>query len=133
MHTGDLIGIMVQGRKLLIAKMLVLVFAGAVVGKTTDVDWLVTSVREPVTVKERLDGREIVLSNGLISRTFRLSPNAATIGYDNLMTGESIIRGVKPEAIVVLDGQKYEVGGLHGQIEYGYLLEEWADPFPIIL
>ena len=110
-----------------IAKVLVLVFAGAVVGQTTDVDWLVTSVQEPVTVKERLRGRQIILSNGLISRTFRLSPNAATVGYNNLMTGESIIRGVKPEAIVVLDGQKYEVGGLHGQVEYGYLLDEWVD------
>ena len=84
-------------------------------------DWLVRQVKEPVEIEKRLDGRELVLSNGLISRTFLLRPNAATVAYDNLMTGESIIRGIKPEAIVELDGQKYEVGGLQGQIEYAYL------------
>jgi len=90
-------------------------------------DWLVTPVTEPVTVAERLGGKEIVMSNGLISRTFRLAPNAATVAYDNLMTGASVIRGVKPEAIVEIDGRKYEVGGLAGQVEYGFLLEEWVD------
>ena len=84
-------------------------------------DWLVRQIKETVEIEKRLDGREIVLSNGLISRTFRLGPNAATVAYDNLMTGESVIRGIKPEAIVELDGQKYEVGGLQGQLEYAYL------------
>ena len=84
-------------------------------------DWLITQVKEPVKIEKRLDGKEIILSNGLISRTLRLRPNAATVAYDNLMTGQSILRGVKPEAIVELDGQKYEVGGLQGQIEYAYL------------
>lgn len=84
-------------------------------------DWLVTQFKEPVKIEKQQDGREIILSNGLISRTFRLRPNAATVAYDNLMTGESILRGVKPEAIIELDGQKYEVGGLKGQTEYAYL------------
>ena len=113
--------------RLLAANVIVLVFTGLVDGRRCDADWLVTPGNEPVRIQERLDGREIVLSNGLISRTFRLSPNAATVAYDNLMTGESIIRGVKPEAIVVLDGHKYEVGGLQGQVEYAYLLEKWID------
>jgi len=90
-------------------------------GDTIGSDWLVRQIKEPVIIKKRLGGREIVLSNSLISRTFRLSPNAATVAYDNLMTGESIIRGIKSEAIVVLNGQKYEVGGLQGQLEYAYL------------
>ena len=124
---GDFIRGMTRERQLLVVRVIVVIFTGLVDGKRGDADWLVTPVDEPVTVEERLDGREIILSNGLISRTFRLSPNAATVGYDNLMTGESIIRGIKPEAIVVLDGQKYEVGGLHGQVEYGYLLQKWVD------
>jgi len=90
-------------------------------------DWLVRQIKEPVEIEKRLEGREIVLSNGLISRTFRLMPNAATVAYDNLMTGESIIRGIKPEAIVELDGQKYEVGGLQGQLEYAYLQDGTID------
>jgi len=106
---------------------MVLFIAGAAYGKAIEADWLVTQIKQPVKIEKRLDGREIVLSNGLISRTFRLTPNAATVAYDNLMKGESIIRGVKPEAIVELDGQKYEVGGLQGQVEYAYLLPEWID------
>ncbi|MHC4744077.1 MAG: hypothetical protein ACYS8Z_19335, partial [Planctomycetota bacterium] len=61
-------------------------------------DWLVTTITEPVTVTQSADGKEIVLANSLISRTFRLAPNAATVAYDNLMTGESMLRGIKPEA-----------------------------------
>jgi len=95
----------------------VLIASGDAIGS----DWLVRQIKEPVEIEKRLDGREIVLSNSLISRTFRLGPNAATVAYDNLMTGESVIRGIKPEAIVELDGQKYEVGGLQGQLEYAYL------------
>jgi hypothetical protein len=42
----------------------------------------------------------VALTNGLVERRFRLSPNAATVGFENLMTGESLLRGVKPEAAV---------------------------------
>lgn len=127
LYVGDFIRNMVKERQLLVAKVVALIFAGVVDGTTIDADWLVTPIKEPVRIEERFDGREIVLSNGLISRTFRLSPNAATVGYDNLMTGESIIRAIKPEAMVVLDGHKYEVGGLLGQVEYAYLVKAWID------
>jgi hypothetical protein len=42
-------------------------------------DWLVTRVGEPVKIEKQQHGREIVLNNGLISRTLRLQPNAATV------------------------------------------------------
>ena len=93
------------------------------------VDWLVTAVKTPAAVERSKDGREIVLSNGLIRRTFRLQPNAATVAYDNLMTGASILRGVKPEAAVEIGGRRFNVGGLVGQIEYAYLRPEWVDSF----
>lgn len=118
---------MVRKRQLVIINVMVLFIIAAAAGKTIDADWLVTPIKQPVRIEKRRDGREIVLSNGLISRTFRLSPNAATVAYDNLMTGESIIRAVKPEAIIEIDGQRYEIGGLHGQVEYGYLLTRWID------
>lgn len=70
---------------------------------------------------------ELVATNGLISRTWRLAPNAATVALDNLMTGESLLRGVKPEATVSLDGDTRPVGGLIGQVEYGYLRREWLE------
>ncbi len=92
-----------------------------------DSDWLVIPVRAPVTIEKSEDGREIVMDNGLIRRTFRLQPNATTVAIDNLMTGESMLRGVKPEARVTIDGVSFDVGGLQGQPNYAYLLDEWKD------
>ncbi|MHC4625783.1 MAG: alpha-galactosidase [Planctomycetota bacterium] len=116
-------------RQLVTAKVIVLLTISAVYGNAVDSDWLVTQIKEPVEIEERLAGKEIVLGNTLISRTFRLLPNAATVAYDNLMTDQSIIRGIKPEAIIELDGHKYQVGGLQGQIEYGYLPAGDVDAF----
>jgi len=72
-------------------------------------------------------GDEIVLSNGLIRRTLRLGPNVATVGLDNLMTGDALLRGVKPEARVTIDGIEFEVGGLKGQKNYAFVRPEWVD------
>jgi len=120
---------MVKMRRFSAIKTALLLMTCVASGNITRSDWLVTQIEEPVEIEKTLDGKEVVISNGLISRTIRLQPNAATVAYENGMTGESIIRGVKPEAIVELDGQKYEVGGLHGQIEYGYLLASQVDSF----
>jgi hypothetical protein len=114
---------MTEMKRFAALQAMILAFAGV----AARADWLVTPVEQPVRIEKRLDGKEIILNNGLISRTFRLRPNAATVAYDNLTTGESVIRGVKPEAIVELDGKKYEVGGMEGQVEYAYLQPEWLD------
>ncbi len=90
-------------------------------------DWLIHPFKAAVEVVEDLKNNEISLSNGLIRRTFRIAPNAATVGFDNLMTGETLLRGVKPEAIVEIDGKTYEVGGLKGQPNYAYLESEWLE------
>jgi hypothetical protein len=89
-------------------------------------DWLVAPVHRKTGVY-RSGPKEVGMTNGLISRRFRLLPNAATVGFDNLMTGSAILRGVKPEAILELDGVKYALGGLVGQVEYAYLRPEWID------
>lgn len=102
---------------------------GAIAAGSKTPDWLVTHVTTPTTAVMSEDGKDLVLSNGLIRRTFRLGPNAATIAYDNLMTGNSILRGVKPEALVEIDGRKFDIGGLLGQVEYAYLRPEWVDSF----
>jgi len=90
-------------------------------------DWLVQPVTEAVSVQRSADDKDVVLCNGLIRRTFRLRPNTATVAYDNLMTGTSILRGVKPEAMVQIDGRRFSIGGLRGQVEYAYLRPEWVD------
>ncbi len=90
-------------------------------------DWLIdpSPFRARVSVSD--DGREIELNNGLLRRVIRLQPNAATVALDQLSTGESLLRGVKPEAIVEIDGQRFEIGGLKGQPNYAFLRPEWIE------
>jgi hypothetical protein len=90
-------------------------------------DWLLTKGKFKAQVYRTKTPGEFVLSNGLIRRVFRTAPNAATVGFDNLMTGQSMLRGVKPEAKLIIDKKEYAVGGLLGQPDYAYLLPEWLD------
>ena len=84
-----------------------------------DTDWLIESPEIRTQIYQ--DEKEVILYNGLVSRTIRIAPNAATVGLRNLVTGEEYIRSVKPEALVSIDGTSYPVGGLAGQKEHGYL------------
>ena len=88
-------------------------------------DWLVSGAAHPAQVTR--SGRDLTLSNGLIERTWRLEPNAATVRFDNRITGQSMLRGVKPEAELELNGKKYAVGGLAGQPDYAYLRPDWLE------
>ncbi len=88
-------------------------------------DWLVEPTNQPADVF--VTGKDIVLENGLVRRTFRMKPNLACIDYSNLSNGQQLLRAVKPEARVVIDGKEYEIGGLEGQKENAYLLPEWVD------
>ncbi len=90
-------------------------------------DWLINPGPFKAGVYRGEHASEIVLSNGLIRRVFRIAPNAATVALDNLATGEALLRGVKPEAIVEINGRRIEVGGLKGQPNYAYLLPQWVD------
>ena len=90
-------------------------------------DWLLDGSSFKAEVKTSADGREVTLNNGLIRRVFRLAPNAATVSFENLMTGEQFLRAVRPEANLQLDGQTYEVGGLRGQPIQNYLKPDWVD------
>lgn len=89
-------------------------------------DWLIVPVNRKSDVY-RSGPNEITMTNGLVRRTWRIAPNGATVGLDNLMTGESMLRGVKPEIRLQLDGKDFDVGGLDGQPNYAYLRPEWLD------
>ena len=91
----------------------------------TDKDWLIVSPE--IEARAFISDREVILANGLISRTIYTGANAATVGLRNLVTGEEFIRSVKPEALVIIDGTSYPIGGLSGQKEHGYLKQEWLD------
>ena len=92
-------------------------------------DWLITPVTQKAGVFQTNGGKELVLSNGLISRRFRISPNLATVDFQNLSTNEQFVRSIQPEARVILNGKSYAVGGLYGQKEHAYLREEWLNGF----
>ena len=90
-------------------------------------DWLLGRTDARAEVWEDQARGELTLRNGLIARTIRLAPNAATIGFDNLVTGESLLRAVAPEAEIEIAGRRYAIGGLAGQPDLGYLRRDWID------
>ena len=90
-------------------------------------DWLIDPSPYRAGVFRGHHADEIILSNGLVRRTFRIAPNLATVAIDNLVTGESVLRSVRPEAQFVIDGVSFEVGGLTGQPNHAFLREQWLD------
>ena len=68
-------------------------------------DWLIEPSPYRARIETAPDGASATLTNGLIARRIRLSPNAATTAFDDLVSGASLIRAVKPEAYVTLDGK----------------------------
>lgn len=95
-------------------------------------DWLIKSGNTKSVIYKTPEGY-LAFSNGLITRTFSVTPNGATIGLDNLTTNEALVRSVSPEAVIWINGQEIKVGGLTGQPIQNYLLPEWlpamkADP-----
>src|SRR5688500_8088948 len=72
-------------------------------------DWLIDASSYRATVKTE-DGTT-VLDNGLVRRTIVTGTDrCATVSLDNLMTGEQMIRAVRPEAVVEIDGVRYPIG-----------------------
>lgn len=89
------------------------------------VDWLVQPVLQKAEIVK--NHRDIIIRNGLTERAFRLSPNVACYDYKNLSSGQQLLRAVKPEAKITVNGKEYAVGGLRGQKENAYLLPAWLD------
>ena len=103
---------------------IILVLAGCSPSRTDTADWHINPSGYTAEIDSAVPDR-LVLTNGLISRTFLLAPNCATIGLDNLETGTAMLRGVKPEAKIGINGREYLIGGLIGQPDYAYLTEKW--------
>jgi hypothetical protein len=90
-------------------------------------DWLIDGKGFVAKAVQSDDGKELVISNGLIERRFRTAPNLATISINNRITSQNYLRSVRPEAKITVDGQRYTIGGLTGQPVHSYLLPEWLD------
>lgn len=86
-------------------------------------DWLIDPAPYHAAVSTTADA--IVLDNGLVRRVIRTENGCATIALDNLTTGQQMLRSVRPEALVTLDGAEYLVGGLDGQPVHNYLDPAW--------
>ena len=106
-----------------------LFFVNYVVAQPANQDWLVSPITQKSEVKVLKNGKVLELNNGLISRQIQISPNAATTSFKNLTTNEQFVRSVRPEARVIFNRATYQIGGLHGQKEHAYLLEEWTNEF----
>jgi len=90
-------------------------------------DWLVSPVAAKAVVYKSSDQKELVLDNGLVQRRFRLQPNLVCIDYTNKINNQQLLRSVKAEARLIINGKAYNVGGLYGQKENAYLLPKWVD------
>ena len=88
-------------------------------------DWLIDGSPYKTEANLSSDKKQIELTNGLLRRTFSLTPNGATIALDNLMTGQNELRAVRPEAVLVINGKEYPVGGLEGQPVHNFLTKDF--------
>src|SRR5690349_4239880 len=70
-------------------------------------DWLVERSGAKATIVAESNSKDIILTNGLLKRSFRLSPNVACIDYSNMVTGQQLLRAVMPEAVIIIDGKEY--------------------------
>jgi hypothetical protein len=89
----------------------------------SNTDWLIDGSSFISAVNEK--NGAVTVSNGLISRTISLKPDGATTGFTNLMSGKELIRAIKPEAVITINGNTVKVGGLTGQPVNNYLTDEW--------
>jgi hypothetical protein len=95
----------------------------------TVADWLVYPVVTPAAVYRANNNKDLVLYNGLLKRVFRVSPNLSCTDYKNCSNGQQLLRAVKPEARITVNGRDYNIGGLYGQKEKAYLQPAWIDGF----
>ncbi|MFI5137406.1 MAG: alpha-galactosidase [Sphingobacteriales bacterium] len=90
--------------------------------KSNPADWLINNKGFKAQVFTANDGKELVLYNGLLKRTFRITPNVACVDYENMSNGGQLLRAVKAEARLNINGRDYNIGGLYGQKENAYIL-----------
>ena len=92
-------------------------------------DWIIIPSKQKAGIFRSADGKDIILYNGFVKRSFRVEPNAVCTGYQNMINGQQLLRAISAEARITIDGKSYNVGGLHGQAEKAYLLPQWLNEF----
>jgi hypothetical protein len=92
-------------------------------------DWLLGNIKAHAAIFKSENGKDIIITNGLISREFRMQPYFACFSFRNLVTSKEMLRAIQPEAQIEIDGIKYNIGGVKGQFEYGYMRHDWLEKF----
>ncbi|NQU50341.1 MAG: LamG domain-containing protein, partial [Planctomycetes bacterium] len=99
--------------------------------KLQEKDWMIHKVAAPVQVlgiaNEESQFVEVVLENGIVSRSFLIKDNLACVSYRNHRNNLEYIRSIQPEARIQIDGTWYTIGGLKGQTINAYLMRSWYD------
>jgi len=90
-------------------------------------DWLVAASAAPTTLTQPT-ATTLLLSNGLLSRTFATAPCFATVDLALARPPTTFFRGLSPEAVITLSNQTFNVGGCVGQTNF-----EWFDPAAVVL
>ncbi|MEZ6103489.1 MAG: hypothetical protein R3E01_31475 [Pirellulaceae bacterium] len=90
-------------------------------------DWLVEAIDRKAGLYRGTHPAELVLDNGLLRRSFLVAPNVACVDFRQLASDESLLRAIRPECRVTIDGREYEVGGLQGQPIQNFLRHQWYD------
>ena len=96
-------------------------------GPSSRTDWLVEPSSFVARGEKSADGRDLVLDNGILRATYRLTPNAALVSLEHGQNREQLLRAAQPMARVEIDGKPFAVGGLVGQGNRAFLLPEWID------
>lgn len=86
-------------------------------------DWLIDAKAYKANIL--VNSSEIILDNGLLRRSFFIGENLACYDFYNPTNQQQLIRSIKPEASIVINGKKYFIGGLKGQTENAYLKTDW--------
>lgn len=90
-------------------------------------DYLIDPSSYVAKATKSADGSELELTNGLIRRVWKLKPNGACVAFENLMNQQAMLRSVRPEARLTINGNAFDVGGLVGQPNHAYLTPKWLD------
>ena len=97
--------------------------------KSAKGDWLLGNINATTSIFKSRNGKDLIVTNGLISREFRMQPYFACFSFRNLMAPKEIIRAIQPEAQIEFDGKPYNIGGVKGQFQYGYMQYNWLEKF----
>lgn len=98
--------------------------------RACDQDWLISAEKTPASVQvlpaKDNQTAQILLTNGLVTRTFLVSDgNLGCISLRRADKDIEFVRAVAPEARICLNGQWVEIGGLTGALDQAFITPEW--------